>query len=320
MATIRKLNDKWRAEIARKGQRLSKVFSTRAEAKDWAARREYLLLNGDKVAAAMKLRELLERYAREVSPTKRGARWEEFRLMAMARDPIGEIALKDLTAKEIAEWRDRRATEVAPSSVRREMNLLGSVFTKARKEWGLIPASPMSDVKRPPDPPGRSRRPSSDEIERMRHVAGTDLGNRTARAFHAFLFAIETAMRAGEIVGLSRDRVDLTKQVAHLPMTKNGTPRDVPLSSEAIRLFEALPELEPAFGLSSMQLASLFRKITQKAAIEDLTFHDSRHEAITRLSKKLEVLELARMVGHRDLKMLLTYYNETAEDLARKLG
>jgi integrase len=153
----------------------------------------------------------------------------------------------------------------------------------------------------------------------MRHVAGVDLGKATARAFHAFLFAIETGMRAGEIAGLEWDGVNLGKRVARLTHTKNGRPRDVPLSKEAVRLLEVLPELEPVFGLSSRQLDALFRKVRDKAGADGLTFHDSRHAAITRLSKKLDVLALAKMVGHTDIKMLMVYYDESAEELARRL-
>jgi len=73
------------------------------------------------------------------------------------------------------------------------------------------------------------------------------------------------------------------------------------------------------FGLTSVSLDALFRKGRDRAQIEGLTFHDTRHAAITRLAKKLNVLDLARMVGHRDLRMLQIYYNESADDMALKL-
>lgn len=59
--------------------------------------------------------------------------------------------------------------------------------------------------------------------------------------------------------------------------------------------------------------------LKEKAAVEGLSFHDSRHEAVTRLSKKLDVLALARMIGHKNIRELMTYYNETAEELAARL-
>jgi len=69
----------------------------------------------------------------------------------------------------------------------------------------------------------------------------------------------------------------------------------------------------------SWQRDALFRKAVGRAGIQDLHFHDSRHEAITRLSKKMDVLDLARTVGTRDLKTLMTYYERSAADLAKQL-
>ena len=125
-------------------------------------------------------------------------------------------------------------------------------------------------------------------------------------------------MRLGEICNLKPS--DIANNVATLPKTKNGSKREVPLSPKALELLKSLPaNSDTVFGLNESSLDALFRKGKKKALIEDLTFHDTRHEAITRLAKKLNVLELARMVGHRDLKMLLIYYNETAENIALKL-
>ena len=136
----------------------------------------------------------------------------------------------------------------------------------------------------------------------------------------AFLFAIETAMRAGEIIKLTWDKVDLEKRVARLTETKNGTSRNVPLSTEAVRIIKQLPsDADTCFDLTSPILDALFRKAKARAMIENMHFHDTRHEAITRLAKKLDVLDLARMVGHRDLRMLMVYYNATAEELAKRL-
>jgi integrase len=126
-------------------------------------------------------------------------------------------------------------------------------------------------------------------------------------------------MRAGEICALIPEWVE--GSVAHLPadIIKNGFKRDVPLSKRALELLSYLPkpdEGKPLFGLSLKSLDALFRKVKDRCAIVDLTFHDTRHEAITRLAKKLNVLELARMVGHSDLRMLQVYYNETAAEIA----
>lgn len=319
MATFRKHKSGWRAEVARLGIRRSKVLPTKRAAQDWAARTEYEILNAEQVASKTPFSEVLERYAREVSPAKRGARWEDLQIRRLRSDPIARKAVSDITASDLADWRDRRLVSVSPGTVRREMVLVSAIFSQARREWGMVSVNPMTDVRRPKEPPKRSRRPSPKEIERLLYVGGGDLTTRQGRAIHAFLFAIETGMRAGEIVGMSWERIDLKRRVVTLPKTKNGEAREVPLSSKAVQLLEELPRLEPVFGLTSASLDALFRKVRDKAGVEGLHFHDSRHEAITRLSRKLDVLALARMVGHRDIKMLQRYYDATAEELASRL-
>lgn len=320
MATFRKVKSGWKAEVFRKGQRKSKTFPTRQEAKDWAARAEYEILNSKVVVAKKTLADLFMRYASEVSPTKRGEHWEVVRLNKFCRDPLSRIKLGDLVPDDFAKWRDKRLREVAPASVIREMQLMSSALNHARREWQWIDVNPLSDVRRPSKPPSRDRLPTADEIERIGFVAGYDLTKLTARAFHAFRFSMETAMRAGEVCHLTWPNVDLDRRVARLEMTKNGRPRDVPLSSAAVALIEQLPRLDPVFGLQPRQLDALFRKIRAKAGVEGLTYHDSRHAAITMLARKLNVLDLARMVGHTNINQLQTYYNEDAASIAERLG
>lgn len=320
MASILKHSKGWRAQVARGGVRKSKVFPTRQEAKDWAAQVEAEILDGKTVTADMLFGEVMERYARERSPGKRGGRWEMIRLEKIGRDKLARVKLSNLSATDFADWRDRRMREVAQGSVRREMQLLNTVLTVAVKEWRLLPEHPMANVKKPSKPLPRDRLPTWREIRRLRYAAGSDLNRATARAFWAFAFAMRTAMRAGEICHLEWRDVDLTKQVARLRMTKNGHPRTVPLSSKAVAMLQALPHADPVFGLTTQNLDALFRKIKGRALVDGLHFHDSRAAAIGKLSKRLDILELARVVGHRDLGMLQVYYRTTPEDLAKRLG
>lgn len=319
MATFRKSRTGWRAEVFRRGIRKSKTFASKQEAKDWAARAEYEILHGKKIAAKMTVGDVFERYSREVSVTKRGAHWEHIRLARFCKDGIARIRLGDVTPEDFARWRDKRLREVSPASVLRELQLMSSAMNTARREWQMIETNPLSDVRKPAKPPARDRLPTADEVERMAFVAGDDLTTATARAFHAFRFSMETAMRAGEVCRLTWGNVDLARRVAHLEITKNGRSRDVPLSSAAVALIEALPRLDPVFELNARQLDVLFRKVRDKAGVEGLTYHDSRAAAIVKLSKKVDVLELARIVGHTDIRMLMVYYRTSAEDLAKKL-
>jgi integrase len=184
----------------------------------------------------------------------------------------------------------------------------------------------MDDLKRPKDPAHRDRRISDREIETvllaLNYAEDAPVVQQQKVAV-AFLLAIESGMRAGEICSLVARHVNLVEQTVFLPDTKNGRPRSVPLSKEAVRL---LRRVEPwcddgsVFSLASGALSTLFKRGVGKTDIHDLTFHDSRHEAITRLARKLDVLDLARMVGHRDIKQLLTYYNKSAAELAVQLN
>lgn len=228
----------------------------------------------------------------------------------------------------LGKWRDHRLNvdKVSGSTVSRELNLLSNIFTVAAREWKWIAASPTTDVRRPKESEPRDRLYTDDEIERICLALGFDLGAEqmavtvSQRVAVVFLFAIETAMRAGEICGLCQH--DVVGRVATLIETKNGTKRKVPLTKRAIELLELLPtpdEGATLFGITTKSLDTLFRKAKTRAGIEGATFHDTRHLAITRLARKLNVLDLARIVGHRDLRQLQVYYNETAEAIATRL-
>lgn len=326
LASFRKKNNgSYEAMVNRRGVRRSGSFRTKAQAQAWAAEVEKEILSG--VQSGVQDRpfcDLLQEYSRRVSPAKRGCRWEQLRIDAVCRDPIGNVRLPDLRASHFADYRDRRLQVVAVGTVLREFNLLSHAINTAINEWGWLTVNPLKSVKRPKQPQARERRISEDEIERLLFALGYDYDvapeTVSTRVAAAMLFAIETAMRAGEICGLTWADVDLDKRVAHLPKTKNGFARDVPLSAEAIRLIDQMDrDKHLVFDLKTSQVDSLFRKAVKRAMIDDLHWHDSRHEAITRLAGKLNVLELARMVGHRDLRQLQVYFNTSAEDLAKKL-
>jgi integrase len=334
VASFRKIPSGWRVEIYVKGTRDSGSFDTKAAAVAWAAKREDQLrsITGGAGSKTHTVGDVLKEYRDKVSPTKRGEKWEKLRLDLIGTKKIdgvefSKIRLSELQSTHIAAWRDARLREVAGSSVSREMSLLSSALDVARKEWRWLVTDPMKDVKRPADGPPRDRLISKDEIDKIVLAHGYQEGGPVVspmqRVAVAFLFAIETAMRSGEILGLTSHTVDLARRVAHLPLTKNGSARDVPLSTRAVELLGMLPKVAagaPLFDLTDKSRDALFRKARDRSGVPEVTFHDARHEAITRLAKKLQVLDLARMTGHKNLGELMTYYNETAADIAARLG
>ena len=319
MASIKKRGDSWRARVYVNHERDSGTFPTKAQAIQWAHKREAELTGGRLPDNTVK--DALRRYATDVAPTHRGQRWEEVKCKHLEGDPLAAVRLPALKAGDIAAYRDRRLQAVSGATVRREMNLLQSVFKRCRTEWHWLNIDPFADVERPPQPASRKRRVTQDEINRITLALGY-LGAKpetvSDRVAMAFLFAIETAMRSGEILGLQW--ADVGEKSVNLPLTKNGDARSVPLSLRARELLALLPRTDPVFGLDSAQRDALFRKARNRAQIPNLHFHDTRSEAIWRLSKKLDVMELARVIGHRDLKSLMIYYNASADELAEKLG
>ena len=334
MATFERRGKRWRVRVRQNGVNVSRSFDTKAEAKLWAAEVEVDASAGrvGKAPAHMSFGDLMERYADVVTVTKRGADKEYIRIERFLgrgkakRDEVCDVPLHRFTKFDLMAWRDRRLNEVSSGSVARELNLLKAICSWATNELGYFSVSPGVGVANPKSPPPRNRRVSEDEVallkQAARYVDGDLPKMMQQQTVHAFMLAIETAMRAGEILGLLWEDVDLDKRVVHLRMTKNGEPRDVPLSSRAVELIEQMRGLddERVFTVSSGSLDGSFRKLKKRAGIEDLHFHDSRAEALTRLSKKVDVMRLARISGHKDVKLLFnTYYRETAEEIAQLL-
>lgn len=259
------------------------------------------------------------RYMDEVTPKKRRQAWEWSLLNRLLKNSIADVV--EPTESDFAKYRDSRLSEVQGVTVAKELLLISNIFTIATKEWKWWNRdNPISNIRKPKPNPPRDRRVSEQEIEKLKAASkyALPLDSNMKRIMHAFLFAIETAMRAGEISSLTWENINFEKRTAFIPMTKNGEPRTVPLSVRAIELLEQLPD-DNEYCFNIWNIAENFYKLRNKTDIKNLHFHDSRHEAITRLAKKVDALALARIVGHKRVNQLMTYYNESPEDIALKL-
>lgn len=271
------------------------------------------------------LRDVFDWYSKEVSTTKPGVRWEQNRLGFYSRDPIANVRLDALTPQDFADLRDRRLKEVASSTFLRDLALLSNAMKLASTEKNWIATNPISRMRRPKDDyKARSRRLHEGEIDALRIASGYRPNvapkSATARTIAAFEFACETAMRGGEICAIRK--ADCHAKHVHIPTSKNGEARDVPLSPRARAILDQVLALglDPVFGLAVGIKDALFRKMTRRASIDGLTFHDGRREGTSRLAKKVEILELSRITGHRDLSILRDYYRPTVEELAEKIA
>jgi integrase len=318
----------WQAKIRKKGfPPVSKTFLRRADAEAWAKDQEVAMQRGlwrdTSEAEATTLGETLERYLREVTPRKKGAKREAARIKVWLERPIAKRSLASIRGSDIAAFRDaERRRGLAENSIRIEIALLSHVFEVARREWGMEGLqNPCRTIRLPGGSKRRERRLEGDEETRLLDAIGKAMP-RSPGMRALLVVAIETGMRQGELLRLRWSDVDLARRVAHLDDTKSGDPRDVPLSLRAIEALRGLPRRIDGrvFGITQDRLIRGFARACGLAEIDGLKFHDLRHEAASRLAGMLQAHELAKMFGWRTLQMALRYYHPRAEDLARKLG
>ena len=134
-------------------------------------------------------------------------------------------------------------------------------------------------------------------------------------------FAIETGMRRSEILSLRWENLSDLKRIATLPYTKNGSKRDVPLSQKAAKIIASLPaHKDNVFPTTDYAVRHAWDRLIKRAGIENLRFHDLRHEAVSRFFEMgLSVPEVALISGHKDYRMLARYTHMTAENICSKL-
>jgi integrase len=328
MANIEKRGKYWRVRVRRAGYPpQSRTFDTKVQASIWARDVEAEMDRGifvDRTEAEKNtLGDIIERYLREVTPTKRGAEPEAARLKALKRHPLTLLKMSALSGAHIASYRDARLKDVSPATVNKELNHLSHVITTARREWSIqIPENPIRLVRRPAQPRARDRRLRDGEESR--------LFDACAQSRKTFLtpmvrLAIETAMRQGELVSLRWENIDLQMRTAHLPETKNGEVRSVPLSTKAVNVLESLaPSQDGAVfpGVTTEAVKRAFIRASQRASLDNFHFHDLRHEATSRLVERgvFDSIELMKITGHKDTRMLLRYTHLKASELAKKLG
>lgn len=333
MAYYRRRKGGWRVEVERRGDRRSASFPTKAMAEHWAAAQEAEILAGTLARWPRKtLRQAMDRYREEVSPAKAGKnaeRNEGLRFDALARDfpeLVGKV-LHTIDTPDIAAWRDARLKVVTPGTVERDINLLSNVFTIARNEWRWCGESPFRGLRRPGDNPPRTRLLERREIKLMLRGLGYRTGEppktKMQEVAYAWLIALRTGMRAGEVLALSDKNVDLGRRVAEVPhkmQRLTGRLREVPMQRQVAPLMRPLLGRGRLVHISPSSLDALFRKVRDQLGLEGFTFHDSRAHALTRLARKVDVLTLARISGHKDLKLLMrVYYRESSAAIAARL-
>lgn len=313
MATItRRASGLYQCQVRRKGYpSQTRTFNSKTEAKSWATRTE-ANLSSDRCTEPFSY--IIERYRDTVTPNKKQARQELYRIKWLLAHPIASIRLDKLSPHHVAQYKAHRLKKVlcrggdGSQTVLHCLNLISAILTTAQKDWGISADNPVTMIRKPSQGAGRERRLSREEDEAL-------LANSNGQLSDIITIALETGMRKGEIFRINRNDL-LEGRLLRIPLTKNGHPRTIPLTAcahEVIGRCASLRMTEPQFRYR-------WNMLLMRCDITDLRFHDLRHEAITRLFEKgLSIPEVALISGHRDYRMLQRYTHIRPELIAEKL-
>lgn len=320
MATYQERGGRIRAIVRRKGHApVSKSFDRKTDAVKWARDIESGLDKGHFVQSKESVAAVLERYRDEVSCDKRGWKWEQNRLTAIIKQPWSALKASEC-GDELNRWAQKRRKQVSDATVNRELNILSAAFTHAIKIWRVkLHRNPVSDVARPPNNKARNRRLSAAEVQMFwQHDRGRE---HSIRWYIPIMveFGIETGLRLSEMCNLEWSQVNEAESWLHVAKSKNGDSRNVPMSPRAKELLKLLPQGTNVFPVQEGSFGVIFRRVCKELGIVDLHFHDTRHEAVSRLAKIYPVLQLAAISGHRNLKSLQVYYNPTIQELVQHM-
>lgn len=328
MATIEKRGPyQWRARVRVKGQKsVSKTFTTRKDAEAWARMTESEMERNIYISRAeaekATLMELIERFEVEYIPTFSHPNKEISRLKHLKDSNLAHLSMSSIRAVNIHDYIQERQKEVSNKTISLELSLLSRIFNIAKSNWGMESLqNPVSYVSKPKLSKGRDRRLKDHEEEKL-------MGAGSLSLKPVISFALETAMRREEIASLSWEDINMEKRIAYLAKTKNGESRTVPLSDKAINILKhsqppkVVPISGKVFGLKADSISQSFKRACRKAKIDNLRFHDLRHEATSRFFEEtdLDVMEIKSITGHKTLQMLLRYTHLRADKLANRLG
>lgn len=336
MAGIRQRNGKWQARVTVAGQEVSRSFMSKADATRWAREQqmemERAIAQG--LAGFATLASVVQRYLVEVLPGRRSQSQDAYLVRRFLATAVADMPISKVRPEHIVAIRDQRLREVSSGTVRRELDVLSSIFTYAVKEWRLCSENPVLSIRKPSPGRARQRRLMPGELDRI--IAASQSPDFAAIVTLAF----ETAMRRGELLGLQWENIDFDRRLAYLPITKNGEARYVPLSSRALAVLQGLngPLSGNVFSKNGTSLSGAFQRAVGRARssyeaeckqagtrpntkfLVDIRLHDLRHAATTRFVEQgLNLIEIAAITGHKTLSMLKRYSHPDPERLAIKL-
>jgi integrase len=316
MSTIRKHYDKWQCLVRVKDHpQIIKSFTLREDAKRWGNETELKIRREDAGIAKIKypsFRDISLRYLNEVSIHKKCHRDERYTINSLSREAWSEYPINKITPLIIGKYRDRQREVVKDNTINRKLDVVSTIYTTCKKEWGFPVDNPVLSIRRPKMPEPLTRRISEREINLLLK------GNRTSEQLRTIIeLALETAMRQGEILRIHPEHIK--GNTLFIPVAKTK-PRTIPLTKRAI---EILKHATLPFNIKQDRLTKQFKKLCDHYRIKGVRFHTLRHQSLTDFMKvkKLDVPSTMLVAGHADPRTLLKIYNNLkVEDVAKKLS
>ena len=325
MATIRKRFGKWQVQIRRHNYpQIIKSFKEKSTASKYAREIE---LKMDKQqfedysnAASTTLRDILTRYRDEITPKKKGAKWETYKLNLLIRHKISSLSLLHLNPTALCALKNELSINRKPGTVKHYFNFINNAWNTAERVWGinLPPKNPIKYVILDKVYDRRDRILNEEEYKKL--LASASVSN--LRILNdMIILAYQTAMRFGEILKLNRKDVDLNKRLITLRDTKNGEDRTIPISNIAIEVLRKYPFGERYFIIKRDQFRHYFEQACRRAEINNFRFHDLRACAITKMFLSgMTVPEVAVISGHKTWSQLSRYTRIKPEQLIDKIN
>jgi len=316
MATLRIHGKKWQSIIRIVGRPiLAKSFQSKTDAKRWANETELKIRREDAGVAKIKFpsfRDISLRYLNEVSIHKKCQRDERYTINSLAREAWSEYPINKITPLIIGKYRDKQREVVKDNTINRKLDVISTIYTTCKKEWGYPVANPVLSIRRPKMSEPLTRRLSDREINLLLK------GNRTSEILRTIIdLALETGMRQGEILRIHPKHIEGNTLIIPIAKTKSRT---IPLTKRAL---EILKHATLPFNIKQDRLTKQFKRLCNHYGIKGVRFHTLRHQSLTNFMKvkKLDVPSTMLIAGHSDPRMLLRIYNNLkVEDVAKKLN
>ena len=328
MSTLQERNGRWRAIVRRKGESVSESFLAKTAAREWAHRTEALIDRGEYRSVketSVTICHLIDQYERELDADRRYGKTKKS-AYRMIRASLGAVSAIGLTSDDVVSHvRRRHVSGAGPATMNMEIGFLEEVLAFGRLKLPIgepvRQARPMlRRLRLIAKPKERTRRPSDDELDRLRAYWRYPRGKELPMA-DILTFAIGTAMRLGEITSTRWSDVNFDKKLVLVrdskhPLLKDGNHLWVPLLGDAWEIALRQPRGERIFPYHPDAIGRAFHRACKACLIDDLHFHDLRHEGASRLFEAgFQIQQVALVTRHRDWKSLKRYTNLKPESL-----